>query len=34
MAGSVDEYLDDDLSDDLRSNGRRKIVYFDHEGEE
>lgn len=33
MAASVDDYLDDDLSNDLESQGRRKAFYFENEEE-
>jgi len=34
MAGSVDDYLDDDLEDSLQSLGRRKPIYLEDEEEE
>jgi hypothetical protein len=32
-AAEVDDYLDDELSEDLRSQNRRKAIYFEDEDE-
>lgn len=33
VAAEVDDYLDDELSEDLRSQNRRKAIYFEDEDE-